>query len=142
MSHFCSHCKCLPLLACLHPHRFITQLLAFVSFFVFHSSAAPQNKETPAATHPGFVLDVPGEGDGVVRFLFHFGDGVEALFVISCRNMKQDEVRLQTDRQTGRQRHTHNHRHTHSHMDKYTQQFCEYTNITENLLGPNPVHEY
>ena len=68
------------------PHLFISQLLAFVWFFVFHGSAVPQNKETPRATHPGLVLDVPREGDGVVRYLFHFGDGVEAFFVISCRN--------------------------------------------------------
>lgn len=35
-------------------------------------------------THLGLLVDVPGEGNGVVGDLLDVADGVEALLVVSC----------------------------------------------------------
>lgn len=35
-------------------------------------------------THLRLLVDVPGEGNGVVRDLLDVADGVEALLVVSC----------------------------------------------------------
>lgn len=36
----------------------------------------------------GLLIDVPGEGDGVVGDLLNVVDGVEALLVISCQTQE------------------------------------------------------
>lgn len=43
-----------------------------------------------------FVVDVPGEGDGVISNLFNVADGIEAFFVVGYRRQRDEKKRVTT----------------------------------------------
>lgn len=52
----------------------------------------PRCGESVSLSHLGFLIGVPGEGNGIVGDLLDVADGIEALLVIGCNTQTRDSA--------------------------------------------------